>query len=123
MTSTLLISIVDDDLSVRDSLCCLFRSVKLGVEAFASAEEFLSSDRIRDTKCLILDVAMPGMSGLELQRHLMTSHPKMPVIFVSAHNDEKLRAEALEGGAIDYLLKPLNGEALLNAVQTALSAR
>jgi FixJ family two-component response regulator len=122
VSTALLISIVDDDVSVRESLCCLFQSIRLGVEAFASAEKFLSSDRIRDTKCLILDVAMPGMSGLELQSRLIASHPQMPVIFISAHNDDELRAKALEGGAIDYLLKPLSDEALLNAVRTALSA-
>src|SRR5216684_5790040 len=113
-----LISVVDDDEAVRESLRGLLRSVKFGVEAFASAEEFLSSGRVPETDCLILDVRMPGMGGLELQRRLVSSHPQMPVIFISAHGDEELRSRALRGGAVDYLLKPFSEEALLNAVQT-----
>ncbi len=116
-----LISVVDDNDSVRESLRGLLRSVKFGVEAFASAEEFLSSGRVPEPDCLILDVRMPGMGGLELQRRLVSSHPQMPVIFISAHGDEELRSRALRGGAVDYLLKPFSEEALLNAVQTALS--
>jgi FixJ family two-component response regulator len=115
-----LISVVDDDDSVRESLRALLRSVRFVVEVFASAEEFLSSDRLRETDCLILDVRMPGMSGLELQRRLVVRHPEMPVIFITAHGDEELRSRALKGGAVDYLLKPFSEEALLNAVQTAL---
>ena len=114
------ISVVDDDDAVRESLRALLRSVKFVVEVFASAEEFLSSDRARETDCLILDVRMPGMSGLELQRRLVVRHPEMPVIFITAHGDEELRSRALKGGAVDYLLKPFSEEALLNAVQTAL---
>jgi FixJ family two-component response regulator len=91
------------------------------VNVFASAEEFLSSDRVRETDCLILDMRMPGMSGLELQRRLVASHPQMPVIFITAHGDEELRSRAMSGGAVDYLLKPFSEEALLTAVQTALS--
>ena len=116
-----IISVVDDDDSVRESLRGLLRSVRFVVEVFASAEEFLSSDRVRATDCLILDMRMPGMSGLELQRRLMASHPKMPVIFITAHGDEELRSRALSGGAVDYLLKPFSEEALLTAVQTALN--
>ncbi len=114
------ISIVDDDDSVRESLCGLFRLLKFGVEAFSSADEFLRWERIGETGCLILDVAMPGMNGLELQRRLAVSHPQIAVIFISAHDDDDLRARALQGGAIDYLLKPLSDEALLDAVKTAL---
>jgi FixJ family two-component response regulator len=116
-----LISVVDDDDSVRESLRALLRSVRFVVEVFASAEEFLSSERVRETNCLILDVRMPGMGGLELQRRLMASHPSVPVIFISAHGEEDLRSRALKSGAVDYLLKPFSEEALLNAVQTALS--
>jgi FixJ family two-component response regulator len=116
-----LISVVDDDDAVRESLRALLRSVKFMVEVFASAEEFLRSDRARETDCLILDVRMPGMSGLELQRHLVASHAEMPIIFITAHGDEELRLRALNGGAVDYLLKPFSEEALLTAVQTALS--
>ena len=120
MAKAALISVVDDDDSVRESLRGLLRSVTFGVEVFASAEEFLSSDRMRETDCLILDVRMPGMSGLELYRRLVSSHPYMPVIFITAHGDEELRSRALRGGAVDYLLKPFSDDALLNAVQTAL---
>jgi FixJ family two-component response regulator len=116
-----LISVVDDDDSVRESIRGLLRSVRFVVAVFASAEEFLSSGRVRDTDCLILDVRMPGMSGLELQRCLVASHPKMPVIFITAHGDEELRSRALSDGAVDYLLKPFSEKALLNAVQMALS--
>jgi FixJ family two-component response regulator len=113
--------VVDDDDSVRESLRALLRSVRFVVEVFASAEEFLSSERVRETSCLILDVRMPGMGGLELQRRLTASNPHVPVIFISAHGEEELRSRALRGGAVDYLLKPFSEEALLNAVQTALS--
>src|SRR6267143_5583513 len=115
------ISVVDDDDAVRESLRALLRAVKFVVDVFASAEEFLRSDRARETDCLILDVRMPGMSGLELQRHLVASHAEMPIIFITAHGDEELRLRALNGGAVDYLLKPFSEEALLTAVQTALS--
>jgi len=115
-----LISVVDDDESVRESLRGLLRSVTFGVKVFASAEEFLSSDRMRETDCLILDVRMPGMSGLELHRRLVSSHPYLPVIFITAHGDEELRSRVLRSGAVDYLLKPFSDHALLNAVQTAL---
>jgi len=121
VSTTSHISIVDDDSSVRESLCGLFRSVRFGVEAFASAEELLSSGRISDTGCLILDMRRQGMSGLELQRRLATSRPQMPVI--TAHEDKDPRAKALEMGAAGYFLKPFNDEALLNAVQTALRTR
>ena len=120
MAKAALISVVDDDDSVRESLRGLLRSVTFGVEVFTSAEEFLSSDRMRETDCLILDVRMPGMSGLELHRRLVSSHPHLPVIFITAHGDEELRSSALRGGAVDYLLKPFSDDALLNAVQTAL---
>ncbi len=116
-----LISIVDDDDSVRESLRGLLRSVRFGVEVFASAEEFLISARAPETDCLILDVRMPGMSGLDLQQRLAASHPEVPIIFITSHEDEDLKSRALNGGAVDYLLKPFSEEALLNAVQTALS--
>jgi FixJ family two-component response regulator len=120
VTKTPLISVVDDDDSVRESLRALLRSVRFAVDVFASAEEFLSSSRVPETDCLILDVRMPGMGGLELQRRLVGSHPSVPVIFITAHGDEDLRSRALKGGAVDYLLKPFSEEALLSAVKTAL---
>jgi len=116
-----LISVVDDDDSVRESIRGLLRSVRLGVEVFASAEEFLGSDRADETDCLILDVRMPGIGGLELQRRLVYSHPEMPVILVTAHGDEELRSRALKSGAVDFLFKPFSEEALLSAVHRALS--
>ena len=120
MANIPLISVVDDDSSVRDSVRGLLRSVSFAVVVFASAEEFLSSDRARETDCLILDVRMPGMSGFELQSRLAASHLEMPVIFITAHGDEQLRSRALRGGAVDFLLKPFSEEALLTAVQAAL---
>jgi FixJ family two-component response regulator len=123
MANIPLISVVDDDSSVRDSVRGLLRSVSFAVVVFASAEEFLSSDRARETDCLILDVRMPGMSGFELQSRLVASYPQMPVIFITAHGDEELRSRALRGGAVDFLLKPFSEEALLTAVQAALSQK
>jgi FixJ family two-component response regulator len=123
MANIPLISVVDDDSSVRDSVRGLLRSVSFAVVVFASAEEFLSSDRARETDCLILDVRMPGMSGFELQSRLVGSYPQMPVIFITAHGDEELRSRALRAGAVDFLLKPFSEEALLTAVQAALSPK
>jgi len=123
MANPPLISVVDDDDSVRESLGGLIRSLGFAVKAFASAEEILTSDRLPDTDCLILDVRMPGMNGLELQRQLAASHMSIPVIFITAHGDEETRVRALNGGAVDYLLKPFSEEALLNAINTALKTR
>jgi len=118
-----LISVVDDDDSVRESLSGLIRSIGFGAMVFASAEEFLTSDRLSDTDCLILDVRMPGMNGLELQRRLATNHFTIPVIFITAHGDEEARVRALNGGAVEYLLKPFSEEALLSAIDTALKSK
>ena len=123
MANSPLISVVDDDDSVRESLGGLIRSVGFAVKVFASAEEFLNSDHLRNTDCLILDVRMPGMNGLELQRQLAASYCKIPIIFITAHGDEEVRARALNGGAVDYLLKPFSEEALLNAIDAALKSR
>jgi FixJ family two-component response regulator len=118
-----LISVVDDDESVRESLAGLIRSVGLAVKVFASAEEFLGSIDVAGTNCLILDVRMPGMDGLELQRHLKVSHPALPVVFITAHgSEEEIKLRALAAGAVDYLLKPLSEEEVLSAVDTALRA-
>ena len=122
MANPPLISVVDDDESVRESLGGLIRSVGFAVKVFASAEEFLNSDHLRNTHCLILDVRMPGMNGLELQRQLAASDRKIPVIFITAHGDEEVRSRALNGGAVDYLLKPFSEEALLNAIDAALKS-
>ena len=122
MANLPLISVVDDDDSVRESLQGLIRSVGFAVKVFASAEEFLNSDHLRNTNCLILDVRMPGMNGLELQRQLAATDRKIPVIFITAHGDDEVRSRALNGGAVDYLLKPFSEEALLNAIDAALKS-
>jgi FixJ family two-component response regulator len=114
------ISVVDDDDSIRESLRGLIRSIGFSANIFSSAEEFLKSDHLRNTDCLILDVRMPGMNGLELQRQLMVNRREIPVIFITAHGDEEARARALEEGAIAYLFKPFSEDALLNAVHAAL---
>jgi FixJ family two-component response regulator len=118
-----LISIVDDDESVREALCGLLRSVGYAVSPFASAEEFLASDQLGSAECLVLDVRMPGMSGLELQRQLVANRYKIPVIMITAHEEEGMRARALSGGAGALLIKPFSEEALLHAIHSALVAR
>ena len=123
MIETALISIVDDDESIREAIQSLLRSVGFRTQMFASAEQFLQSDQIETTACLILDVRMPGMSGLELQRHLMATQYRIPIVFVTAHGDEEARARALQEGAVEFLLKPFSEEALLNAIQVALPAQ
>jgi FixJ family two-component response regulator len=117
-----MISIIDDDDSVRESLQRLMRSVGFVVNVFASAEEFLDSDCLRNTDCLILDVRLPGMNGLELQRHLATSHSEIPIIFITSYEDDEVRARALNAGAVDYFLKPFDDEDLLNAIDVALQS-
>jgi FixJ family two-component response regulator len=120
MSAAPLISIVDDDDSLRNSLNNLIRSVGFGVEGFSSAEAFLSSNQLHDTACLILDVRMPGMNGLELQRHLVATNYGIPIIFITSHADDNARSRALEGGAVDFLYKPFREEALLDAIYKAL---
>lgn len=115
------ISVVDDDVSVRRALGNLISSVGYQVELFASAEEFLNSGHLHDTDCLILDVRMPGLSGLELQQRLAATHYLIPIIFITAHaSDEEARRRALEAGALDFLLKPFSEESLLNSVRAAI---
>ena len=123
MIETALISIVDDDESIREALQSLLRSVGFRAKTFASAEQFLQSDQIENTACLILDVRMPGMSGLELQRRLMATQCRIPIVFATAHGDEEARSRALQEGAVEFLLKPFSEEALLNAIQAALPAQ
>jgi FixJ family two-component response regulator len=122
MANPPLISVVDDDYSVRESIQSLMRSVGFAVKVFGSAEAFLDWNHLQDTDCLILDVRLSGMSGIELQRHLMASHYEVPIIFITAHaSEEEVRSLALRNGAVAYLAKPLSEEALLNAVQSALN--
>ena len=99
VAAPVLISIVDDDPSVREALCRLLRTVGFEVTAFASAEEYLSSDQPKNQDCLIVDVRMPGMGGIELRRRLVASHVDIPVIFITAHEDESIRVQALNGHA------------------------
>ncbi len=122
MSETALISIVDDDESMREAIQSLLRSVGFRAKTFASGEQFLQSEQIEHTACLILDVRMPGMSGLELQRRLMATQCRIPIVFVTAHGEEEARSRALQEGAVDFLLKPFSEEALLNAIQAALHA-
>jgi len=122
VSETALISIVDDDESMREAIQSLLRSVGFRAKTFASGEQFLQSDQIENTACLILDVRMPGMSGLDLQRRLMATECRIPIVFVTAHGEEEARSRALQEGAVDFLLKPFSEEALLNAIQAALHA-
>ena len=117
------VSIVDDDESVREAIKSLLRSVGLGADAFPSAEDFLNSDYLRNAGCLILDVRMPGMSGLELQQQLASANCRIPIIFITAHaSDKGARARALHSGAVDFLYKPFSEEALLGDVYAALGS-
>jgi FixJ family two-component response regulator len=116
-----LVSVVDDDISVRKSLERLIRSVGLEVNVFASAEEFLSSANARKTDCLILDVRLPGMSGIELHRNLVRRNCRVPVIFITAHaSDDGARSEAASDWTVNYLTKPFSGDDLIDAVNAAL---
>ena len=115
-----LVSVVDDDESVREALPDLLREFGFAVEAFASAEAFLDSGAVSRTNCLVLDIRMPGMSGLDLQRELVQRRQAIPIVFITAHGDETLRPRLVAGGAIDCLLKPFSETALLTAVNTAL---
>lgn len=124
MTNPPHISVVDDDESIRQALRGSFRSTGFAVNVFPSAEEFLNSDHLRDTDCLILDMCMPGMDGMELYRRLIADHFGKPVIFITAHgSNQEMRARAMRNGAFAYLDKPLNDDALLEAVRKALNLK
>jgi FixJ family two-component response regulator len=115
-----LISVVDDDESVRESLPDLLREFGFAAQVFASAEEFLASDYVDKTKCLVLDIAMPGMSGFDLRRELRLRRRDIPIVFITAHRDETVRPRALEQGAVECLFKPFSDTALLKALNAAL---
>ena len=115
-----LVSVVDDDESVRESLPDLLRELGFRAQAFPSAEEFLASDSVGQTRCLILDVAMPGMSGPDLQWELKRRRQEIPIVFITAHGGETVRPRLLEQGAVECLFKPFSDTALLAAVNAAL---
>jgi FixJ family two-component response regulator len=116
------IAIVDDDESVREAATNLFRSMNLPAVAFASAEEFLSSDVASTTSCLVLDVQMPGMGGLELQSHLAATGQPIPIVFITGHPDQRVREKAMKSGAVCFLTKPFNVGHLLDGLTSALAA-
>ncbi len=115
-----LVAIVDDDDSVRSAVKGLLKSAELPAQSFASAEEFLKSGQHRQAACLITDIRMPGMSGLELQAKLIAERCRIPIIFITAHGDEKMRLQALRAGAVEFLAKPFDEDALLESVRAAL---
>jgi FixJ family two-component response regulator len=117
------VMIVDDDDSMRRAARRLVRSFGLGVDTFASAEDFLASGRLGETACLVLDVHMPGLSGIELQSKLIAEGHHIPVIFITAFADEKTQAQALEAGAYAYLIKPFDEDDLLEGIRRALRPR
>ena len=118
---TRLVSIVDDDESLRRSVKNLLTSVGFQVETFASAEAFLQSAHRADTRCVVLDLRMPGMSGLDLLVHLAATGSPIPVVILTAHGDDEARRRTLQAGAVAFLGKPFHGEALLGAVRRALA--
>lgn len=115
-----LISVVDDDESVRESLPDLLKECGFAVQAFSSAEEFLGSRYLKETKCLILDVAMPGLSGPDLQQELARRRQEIPIVFITAHRDARVRPRLLEQGAVECLFKPFTEADLLEALNAAL---
>jgi FixJ family two-component response regulator len=114
-----LVSVVDDNESVRESLPDLLRELGYSVRAFSSAEEFLASDCVAETGCLLLDIAMPGMSGLDLQQELTVRGQKIPIVFITALADETVRPRVLEQGAVECLFKPFSDTALFEALNAA----
>ena len=118
-----LVSVVDDDESVRESLPDLLRQFGLAAEAFSSAEAFLASDVVTETSCLLLDVAMPGMSGPELQQELIRRRQEIPIVFITANGDKTVRPRLLAQGAVECLLKPFSEAALRDALNAALRMR
>ena len=116
-----LVSVVDDDESVRESLPDLLRELGYSARAFSSAEEFLASDCVGETRCLILDIALPGMTGPALQQELTIRGPEIPIVFITAQADETLRARSIEQGAVECLFKPFSDTALSEALDAAFA--
>jgi FixJ family two-component response regulator len=115
-----LVAIVDDDDLMRIALQGMLKSVGVPSQAFASAEEFLKSGQQHQTACLIADIQMPGMSGLELQAELNATHCRIPTVFITAHDDTKMRMQALRAGAVEFMAKPCDNEVLLGSVRAVL---
>jgi FixJ family two-component response regulator len=118
-----LITVVDDDESIRESLPDLIREFGFAARVFASAEEYLASDCVGETRCLILDIAMPGMSGPDLHRQLKIRRQEIPTVFITASRDEGVRRRVLEQGAVECLFKPFSDTALLEAINTSLRVK
>lgn len=117
-----MVAVIEDDESYRVAVQRLLKSAGLAVQTFGSAEAFLNSGQQHETGCLISDIRMPGMSGLELQSKLNSDHCPIPTIFITAHGDEKMRLQAMRGGAVRFFAKPFDGETLLEAVRVALTS-
>jgi FixJ family two-component response regulator len=122
-SSTGVVSVVDDDESVRESLPDLLKELGFSARAFSSAKEFLASDGLGQTLCLILDIAMPGMTGPDLQRELQRRGLEIPIVFITAHRDETVRTRMLQHGAVECLFKPFSESALVEALEAAFRAR
>ena len=118
-----MISIIDDDVSMRNATRRLVKSLGLNADTFASAEEFLESDRVNDTACVITDMQMPGLSGAELQSLLIAQGVNTPIIFITAFPEESLRRRALDAGAVGFLSKPFDEGRLINCLKTALGSQ
>jgi FixJ family two-component response regulator len=122
LPSKRIISIVDDDESFRGAVKSLIRVLGLEPQTFASAEEFLNSPSLKNTACLISDVQMPGMSGIELQRRLLTAEPRLPIIFITAFPDEATERRVVQAGALGILHKPFDSDVLIDLVRRALGS-
>ncbi|MCP5159374.1 MAG: response regulator transcription factor [Gammaproteobacteria bacterium] len=120
MNSTPTVFLIDDDQAIRDAVGLLLRANGLAVESFASADDFLASNAIRWPSCLLLDVRMPGMSGLDLQKHLQARNQRIPIIFITGHGDVPMAIRAMKAGAFDFVEKPFQAEILLNRIREAL---
>src|ERR1700692_4968900 len=112
--------VVDDDASMRDAVKNLFRSVGLNVETFGAAQEFLSKERSKGPGCLVLDVRLPGVSGLDVQRQLADANVQIPIVFITGHGDIQMSVRAMKAGAVEFLTKPFRDQDLLDAVQQAV---
>ncbi|HTW82069.1 MAG TPA: response regulator [Terracidiphilus sp.] len=115
-----IVFVVDDDISIRESLELLLRHEALGVETFVSAQEFLNRPRATGPSCLVLDISLPGLNGLDLQKRVAAERHEMPIIFVTGHGDIPMTVQAMKAGAVEFLTKPFSDEVLLNAIRKAI---